>query len=134
MIDAKSRRSEIVVMLFALALPFKAGGCGTTTCITLTQQQVMSGMCPSQAAAQMRVTVTDNSTCSFNSTVTILDGEGVLDGELCCYPSSKQGGVNGCFGGGFGGGVTFTTSTGFGGGTTTGVCAPCNNSLQGAPF
>jgi hypothetical protein len=133
MINATSRRSEIVVMLFALALPFKAGGCGTTTCITVTPAQLQSGTCPSQMAAQMRVT--DPSMCFFGATVTMIEGDGVLDGQLCCYPSSKQNASNGCIIG-MGGGVTTgfaDTGTGFGGNTTVG-CANCNNVLQGAPF
>jgi hypothetical protein len=139
MINATSRRSEIVVMLVALALPFKAGGCGTTTCLSLTQQQIMSGMCPTQLEAQKRVT-DPNGNCSNDATITTIEGEGVLDGELCCYPSSKQSpGFGGCVIMGFpgpGGGTTtgFGTSTGFGAGMT-GPCVTCNSALQGmAPF
>jgi hypothetical protein len=133
MINTTFRRSEIVVMLFALALPFKAGGCGSTTCITVTQADLQNGECPSQMVAQMRVT--DPNMCFFGSTMTMIEGDGVLDGQLCCYPSSKQSSNGGCFIG-MGGGVSTgfgTATTGFGGSTTTGF-ATCNSALQGAPF
>jgi hypothetical protein len=134
MINATSRRAEIVVILVALALPFKAGGCGTTTCITLSQAQIKSGTCPSAEEAQARVA--DPSMCSFGATSTTIEGEGVLDGELCCYPSTKQVG-GGCFGGGVGGGFTMSSAFGGSGAVTGGPppgCAPCRNALNGTPF
>jgi hypothetical protein len=136
-----SRRSEILVMVAALALPFKAGGCGRTSCLTLSKAQIQSGICPSQSEAAARINGPNN--CGFNSTTTTIEGDGTLDGELCCYPVSEQTvnticgfGAGGSPGGTTGfGGETTSTATGFvGTGGSMPGCAPCNAALQGTPF
>jgi len=136
-----SRPSGILVAIFALALPFKAGGCGRTACFTVTAAQLDHGACPSQDVASGRLV---NAGCNGN--IVSVDGAGALDGNLCCYPVTEQDpGFNGptppC---GFGGDVPATTGTfpgttgmgGFGGtgGTTTTPCVSCAMALQGAPF
>ncbi len=127
------RWSEVVVAVAVAALPFKAGGCGTTACITVTPAQLVNGACPGPAAALARF-----SDPNCPSTISNVDGAGTLDGNFCCYPVDTQNdgeaiecgegvgggsfgvGVGGTSfsGGGFGGG-TFGAG-GFGGGTFSG--------------
>ena len=124
------RLSEFVVLVAVVALPLKAGGCGSSACITVTPAQLVGGACPSAAAARSRLVVQ-----SCPVTITDVSGPGTLDGNLCCYPVVTQSQNNGfdICGFGAGGSVTSTgfgvggggfpgpTSTGFGGSSTVGV-------------
>jgi hypothetical protein len=129
------RWSEIVVVAAVVVLPFKAGGCGTTACITVTPAQLVNGACPGPTAAMARFSDPDCPGAIYN-----VDSAGTLDGNFCCYTVETQsdsapsgcdfgagggdvGGSSGFtsvsssgFGGGFGGGGGF----GFGGGFDTG--------------
>ncbi len=125
------RSSRLMVTLFAVALPFKAGGCGRTACITVTPSQLQGGACPGAAAAQPRFTGTD---CQGPTVL----GDGVLDDGLCCYPVEFQNGGLDC-GGGDGAGASASAvavgigvTTGSAGGSIPGVT--CNDALDGAPF
>jgi hypothetical protein len=148
MMRLTTRPSEIVLMVVALALPFKAGGCaGRTACITVTASDLQSdGTCPDQATASTRLV---NAPCE--GSISSVDGPGALDGDLCCYPVTYVSGgaavpceIDPGFGGGIstGDGVPIGSSSsgGFGGGTvvttSTGTpgCVSCNEALNGAPF
>lgn len=91
-------------------LPAQATGCGRNACITFGKAAYdKAGACPSMDEASHRL----GGDC-FGTQAT---GEGVFDGDLCCYPivEDNTGECFGGFGGGFGG------SGGFGGGS----CASC---------
>jgi hypothetical protein len=125
----------------ALCLPFLQSGCGSTACIQLNAGD--HGKCPSASAAFPRFS---DPMCP--GTITSVDGEGSLDGELCCYPVSQDsstpfpGGcgvdIGGFSGTGNGGGFS-TTASGFGtggfGGTGGagggGPCGTCWEVLNG---
>ena len=131
-----SRGSKIVVAAVALALPFKAGGCGSTACITVTAAQLVNGACPSSSEAQARF-----SDPNCPGAITSVDSAGTLDGNLCCYSVTTAGntevecaGTGGSFGDG-----SFSTeessSTGIGAGGGTSSCpGTCQAALNGAPF
>jgi hypothetical protein len=143
---SKWRLSEILVVFVALALPFKAGGCGRTACITVSASQLQSGMCPSADKAMSRF---DSAACDgLAPPVASVDGPGAIDGDLCCYPVTESS-DNAEFGSpacGVGGspstnvsvGVGVSTSVGVGvgvgGNTTASGCVSCKTALQGAPF
>jgi hypothetical protein len=146
MMRLTTRPSEIVVMVVALALPFKAGGCaGRTACITVTASDLQGdGTCPDPATASMRLV---NAPCE--GSISSVDGPGALDDGLCCYPVTylSGGGAVPCdLGPGFGGSTTgvgplpgsSVSSGGPGGGPTTSTgtpgCVTCNEALNGAPF
>ena len=144
-----TRPSEILVMVVALVLPFKAGGCaGRTACIVVTASDLQNnGTCPDQATASTRLV---NAPCA--GSITSVDGSGALDGDLCCYPVTYASGggdpvpceedpgfgggtavgppIGSSSSGGFGGGTFTTTTTG----TGTPGCVTCNEALNGAPF
>lgn len=142
-----SRHAQALVMVFALALPFKAGGCGgRTACFTVTSANLGSdGSCPGIDVASMRLV---NAPCS--GMVGSVDGPGALDANLCCYPvtyidssvgvpcnlgpgtTTGFGSSTGFFGGPGGGTTTTGGFGGFGGGPAN--CVRCNDALNGAPF
>jgi hypothetical protein len=101
------RWSGLVVAVFALALPFKAGGCGQTACITVTPSQLKSGACPGLAAAQARFPPCTGPT---------VEGPGILDDDLCCYPVAHLDNSTACVDNGAGGAAGF----GMGGDTSCG--------------
>jgi hypothetical protein len=117
-----------------LCLPFVGSGCGRTACITLTDDERTSGICPSVSAAGPRFGVDSNCPGAISS----VDGEGTFDGSFCCYPVTPLDGAGdfGCVSGvgGFGG---FGTATGTGGGFGTGgfgtggSCQLCQQIFQG---
>jgi len=146
------RWSEVVLVAAVVTLPFKAGGCGTTACITVTPAQLVGGACPSAADALKRFSDPNCPGAIFN-----VEGTGTLDGNFCCYTVDTQTtneeegcgiGVGGSFAvGGNGGSTGFTSTTGFGGGlgSTTGVggagggisfdggsCTTCDEVLNGS--
>lgn len=90
------------------ALPFKAGGCGSTACITVTPAQLVGGACPSASTALMRF----GNGCG---TIYEVNGAGSLDGNFCCYSVQTQSGDQtdslGICGNGVGGGVTMGSVT-----------------------
>jgi hypothetical protein len=128
------RWSVLVVTVFTLTLPFKAGGCGHTACITVTPSQLQGGACPEPAGAQARFPA---------CTGPVVEGPGILDNDLCCYPVTPpdnnapclDDGVGGA--GGFGvGGDTSTGGFGGAGGLGGAPSGPtCDDALEGAaPF
>lgn len=129
------RWSTVVLMVFALALPLKASGCGRTACITVTASQLQGGACPDPTAAQARFS-------SQGCAGPTVEGPGILDNELCCYPVMLSDDNVNCSGEGVGGtsmfdGETSTTGGfggGFGGSNGSGGGATCEQALQGAPF
>lgn len=129
-----SRLPRLLLAACALALPFKAAGCGgRTACITLTQAQVAAGTCPTQIEATSRIV-------SCGSAVQSVDGPGALDGTLCCYPVTEANPNDEFIDCGFGGGTSFDSVTGISvssggpGGSPSTICNACNTALQGAPF
>jgi hypothetical protein len=127
-----SRGTRIVLAVTALALPMKATGCGRSACITVTQAQLLNGSCPSRQTAQSRFSGPD---CP--GSVTSVDSDGTLDGNLCCYAvTTDDNGETSCGEGGSSGdvfeGEEESSSTGFGG--STGACGTCQEVLNGAPF
>jgi hypothetical protein len=132
------RGSRIVLAVAALALPLKAGGCGTSTaCITVTSAQLLNGTCPSAQVAQNRFSDPD---CP--GSIVSVDSDGTLDDNLCCYSVTSESGNSeidcGSTGDGIGGDTSFeSSSTGFGGGDGTGggqtFGNTCQDALNGAP-
>ena len=122
---AKPRLTDaVLIALGLLALPAKTTGCGHTACITVTAAQIAQsgGMCPSANAAMARFM---DPNCP-DTDITAVDGPGVLDGELCCYPVEQNTSGPQVFcgfdttgvGGGFGvgqGGSSNLVATGVGG-------------------
>jgi hypothetical protein len=80
-----SRLFNAVMVAAVMALPLKVASCGRTVCITVTAAQLAKngGACPSPEDAMNRFSSSD---CS-PSNVTLLQGNGELDGMLCCYPA-----------------------------------------------
>jgi hypothetical protein len=120
-----SRRSNALVVVALLALPWKVASCGRTACITVTSAELAKngGACPTPVSAMMRFS---NVECGGG--VSSVDSQGELDGTLCCYavelsdasneecegfPGESTGGCeDGCVGGA-GGGSFGETSTSF---------------------
>lgn len=127
------RGSRLVLTVFALALPFKAAGCGRTACITVTASQLQNGACPMPNAAQARF----SSALCPGPTV---EGPGILDDGLCCYPVEvADSSVNCATLSGTGVGAfaaSASASGGFGGtgGTGGSSGSTCAEALKGAPF
>jgi hypothetical protein len=78
-------RAALLAPLFLLAAA--SAGCGQRVCIEWSQQE---GVCPSSAETMSQ----HLGTCT---NVTSVDGEGVREGDLCCYPVTKQGPLPDCF-------------------------------------
>jgi hypothetical protein len=133
--QSRSRGSELVLAVVALALPFKATGCGRTACFTVTSAQLVNGACPDVMVAEGRLQGTP---CTPQDQITSVDGPGTLDNGLCCYPVTF-GGSNAnalpCAGvGGSNSAVAVTAGmVGVGAsGTTTGPsCVSCSDFLAG---
>lgn len=107
----------LAAVLAMALLPFKAGGCGKTACITFSADEyAAAGRCPS-AEEVMRFW---HQNCGME--IRAVDGEGTHDAELCCYPVTENAGDDapGCVGG-FGGG--FGGFGGFGGSSSCIRCA-----------
>jgi hypothetical protein len=134
--QSRSRGSELVLAVVALALPFKATGCGRTACFTVTSTQLVGGACPDVMVAEGRL---QGSPCTSQGQITSVDGPGTLDNGLCCYPVTF-GDSNSidlpCVGAG-GANTTVAVSTGIvgvgaSGTTSTGPsCVTCNAFLAG---
>jgi hypothetical protein len=119
--DGSSHRwSRGVILGVALLLPFKAGGCGRTACITVDPDQFGAGTCPLPSDADSRFG-------GCVSEVSKVDGTGVRDGNLCCYPVVMDGHVAGdC-------NVVDTVDAGQGAGIGSGPdeCVTCLDLLNG---
>ena len=98
-------------LLVTFVLAAASAGCGQRICIEWSEQE---GVCPSSAE-----TMKEHLGCT---NVTSVDGEAVREGDLCCYPVTKQGPLPDCF--------DVTTSSGSrppGPGPGTGTGPVCDN-------
>jgi hypothetical protein len=119
------RWSEIMVLVAVVALPLKAGGCGSSACITVTPAQLAGGACPSMDVAKARLVAT----CP--ASIVDVSGPGTLDGNLCCYPvdtRSQNTGFDPCALGDLGDLGVGGSGTGSGG---VPVCSTCLAALNG---
>ena len=99
-----------------------SAGCGQRVCIEWSQQE---GVCPSS-------TETLNEHLGTCTNVTSVNGEGVREGDLCCYPVTKVGPLPDCFqettsvgqGPSVGSG-SFCNETGICGSFSSGDCVTC---------
>jgi hypothetical protein len=131
--QSRSRGAELLVALFALALPLKAAGCGRTACFTVTSSQLVQGACPGVNIAERRLEGTD---CATQERIATVDGPGTLDNDLCCYPvtfADSNSGPMPCGGGGSSTVTTVGFAVGVGAsGTASGPsCLSCNVFLAG---
>ena len=124
-----SRGAGILVALATLALPLAAGDCGRTACITVTQADLENGACPAPAAARARF-----SSPACPGPVTAVDGPGVRDGSLCCYPVEIDDADAQPCGTGNGGAPPVGSSSVSGTGGLPAGCVTCGDALRGAPF
>jgi hypothetical protein len=113
-------------------LPIKAGGCGRTACITFSQAKYdkNGGSCPSSADAMTRF----NGPCG-GGVISAVNGDGIFDGEFCCYDvMTDDSFIGDCFGGfaGSPGTAGFGGIGGVGGGPLP--CDPCSTALTQGVF
>ncbi len=74
-------------LLVTLVLAAASAGCGQRVCIEWSENE---GVCPSSAE-------TMKEHLGKCTNVTSVDGEAVREGNLCCYPVTKQGPLPDCF-------------------------------------
>ena len=79
-------RAMRVGVLLTLALTAVSTGCGQRVCIEWSAEE---GVCPSRAEVQSQ----HIGACTNIASV---DGEGTHEGDLCCYPVTKQGPLPPC--------------------------------------
>lgn len=97
-------------LLVTLVLAAASAGCGQRVCIEWSENE---GVCPSSAE-------TKKEHLGKCTNVTSVDGDPVREGNLCCYPVTKQGPLPDCF--------DETTSTGRPTpSVTTGSISNCDN-------
>jgi hypothetical protein len=72
-------------LLAALVFAAASAGCGQRACIEWSSQE---GVCPSRAETPAHI-----GTCT---NIVSVDGEGTREGNLCCYPVTKQGPLPNC--------------------------------------
>jgi hypothetical protein len=84
--DGSNLRATRLGLLFTLVFAAASAGCGQRACIEWSTQE---GVCPSPTEAPTHI-----GTCT---NIVSVDGEGTHEGNLCCYPVTKQGPLPDCF-------------------------------------